>query len=54
MEELEAYVAKGYEAAVEEFLRPESAPPLEEDALRRYHPDQNSLMLIESSQAYWL
>jgi hypothetical protein len=49
-EELERYVAKGYEATVEELLHPEEAPPaLEgEDLVRRYHVDENSLMLIES------
>jgi len=53
-QELEAYVENGYEATVEELLNPEQAPPLEEDILRRYHVDQNSLMIIESCQAYWL
>jgi uncharacterized protein (DUF1800 family) len=53
-DELDAYCARGYEAAVEELLHPEQAPPLDEDIIRRYHVDQNSLMLIESSQAYWL
>lgn len=52
--ELEQYVAKGYEATVEELLYPENAPQLDEDVIRRYHVDQNSLMLIESCQAYWL
>ena len=53
-DELEQYVAKGYEATVDDLLHPERAAPLEEDVIRRYHVDQNSLMLIESSQAYWL
>jgi uncharacterized protein (DUF1800 family) len=53
-EELDEYTARGYEAVVEELLYPELAPPLDEDIIRRYHVDQNSLMLIESSQAYWL
>ena len=53
-DELDAYVAQGYEASVEQLLHPEAAPVMEEDLLRRYHIDQNSLMLIESSQAYWL
>ena len=52
--ELERYVSQGYEATVEELLHPEQAAPLEDDIVRRYHVDQNSLMLIESSQAYWL
>ena len=53
-DELDEYVAQGYEAAVEQLLHPERAPVIDEDVLRRYHIDQNSLMLIESSQAYWL
>ncbi len=53
-EELETCAAQGYEATVEQLLHPERAPVMEEDLIRRYHIDQNSLMLIESSQAYWL
>ena len=53
-DELEQYVAKGYEATVEELLHPDLAPPLDEDVIRRYHVDQNSLLFIESCQAYWL
>ena len=53
--ELESYAAQGYAATVEELLHPELAPPPEDlDLLRRYHIDQNSLMLIDSAQAYWL
>ena len=54
VEELERYASQGYETTVEELLHPQLAPALDEDVLRRYHLDQNSLMLIESSQAYWL
>jgi uncharacterized protein (DUF1800 family) len=55
-DELERYVAQGYEATVEELLHPEKAPAAleDEDLIRRYHVDENSLMLIESCQAYWL
>ena len=55
-EELERYVAKGYEATVEELLHPEDGPPAlaDEDLIRRYHVDENSLMLIDSCQTYWL
>ena len=53
-DELDACVSLGYEATVEQLLHPEGAPVMDEDLLRRYHIDQNSLMLIESSQAYWL
>ena len=55
-DELERYVSKGYEATVEELLHPESAPPAldDEDIIKRYHVDHNSLLLLESCQAYWL
>ncbi len=53
-EELEQCVEQGYEATVERLLRPEDASPWDDALFRRYHVDQNSLMLIESSQSYWL
>ena len=55
-DELERYVAQGYEATVEELLHPEQAPAAldDEDLIRRYHVDENSLMLIDSCQTYWL
>jgi uncharacterized protein (DUF1800 family) len=55
-DELERCTAQGYEATVEELLHPEKAPPALDDAdlIRRYHVDENSLMLVESCQAYWL
>ena len=55
-DELESHIAKGYEATVEELLHPENAPPSieDEDLVRRYHVDVNSLMLLESCQTYWL
>ena len=53
--EIDRAVERGYEATVEELLHPEDRPDLEiEDLIRRYHVDQNSLMLLESSQSYWL
>ena len=55
-DELERYVAQGYEATVEELLHPENAPEGlgDKDLIRRYHVDENSLMLLESCQTYWL
>ena len=55
-EELDAYIAKGYEATVEELLHPEKAPPAleDEDLIRRYHVDGNTLNERESCQTYWL
>ena len=37
-EELEARLAKGYEATVEELLHPEERPPVDRYELLRYHP----------------
>jgi uncharacterized protein (DUF1800 family) len=53
-DELEAYCTKGYEAVVEELLHPEDAPALEDDIIRRYHPDQNSLAHRVAAQANWV
>ena len=54
-DELDSYLNQGYEATVEQLFNPGGSPSLDgEDLIRRYHIDQNSLMLIESSQAYWL
>ena len=53
-EELERYVAQGYEATVEELLHPERAAQLDEDVIRRYHVDQNVLTTPLSCQTYWL
>ncbi len=55
-QEIEGYAVRGYEATVEELLHPEDAPPAleDEDLVRRYHIDQNSLIYVESCQAYWL
>ena len=53
-EELETYAAQGYEATVEQLLHPEDAPEWNDDLVRRYHVDQNSVMLIESAQSYWI
>jgi uncharacterized protein (DUF1800 family) len=55
-DELEVYLAKGYESTVEELLHPQPAPLAREDDLlfRRYHVDVNSMMYHESGQTYWL
>ena len=52
LQELEDYQAKGYKAAVEELLHPEDVPEWDDDLVRRYQPDQNSLMYFESAQSY--
>ena len=55
-DELEAYVAKGYEVVVDELLHPETAPPAvdDEDLWRRYYVGEGRCLLLESAQAYWL
>jgi len=52
--EVEQLCRGSYEDAVEELLYPKHLPNTDDDLIRRYHVDQNSLMLIESSQAHWL
>ena len=55
-EQLESYVAKGYEATVEELLHPEDAPPAldDEDLIRRHHTDLNNLAQVDGCQRYWI
>ena len=53
-DELEKCLEEGYDRTVERLLNPEEAPPWNDALFRRYHVDQNSLMLFESSQSYWL
>ena len=38
-EQLEAALAKGYEATVEELLHPERAPDIDFDLVKRFYPD---------------
>ena len=55
-DELEAYVANGYEAKVKELLHPENAPPAleDEDIVRRYHIDATCAVDPASSESHWL
>ena len=55
-DELEVYAANGYEATVEELIRPESAPVGlgDDDLIRRYHVEQNSFQVVAPTRAYWL
>ena len=52
-EELEARVAKGYEATVEELLHPEQVPAMERDVLMRVQPQWVSQAGIEGQQEEW-
>lgn len=53
-DQLEASLAKGYEATVEELLHPEAQPDLEEDLIFRYYIDQKESRQIEPAQSYWV
>ena len=53
-DELEACVAKGYEARVEELLHPESQPDLEWDLLQRHMPEYSELQAPTSNQQLWV
>ena len=55
-EELESYVAQGYEATVEDLLHPESAPGgiEDEDLIRRYSPQRHSVTGLPDAQAEWV
>ena len=53
-DELEASVAKGYEAVVEELLHPSDPQVMPEDLIRRYHVDQSELRQLDAAGATWL
>ena len=53
-DELEAYVAKGYEATVEELLHPEAQPDVEFDFMERYQPEYAELGNAHTNQQRWI
>ena len=53
-DELEGYVAKGYEATVEQLLHPGEPGNLPDDVIRRLHVDQSELRGLTSAGAYWM
>ncbi len=53
-DQLEAALARGYAATVEELLHPELAPPLEEDLIFRYYPDMKEARQIDPAQSLWV
>ncbi len=53
-QELEQYLAKGYEATVEDLLNPANPQNMPDDIIRRYHPEQSELRDLTSSGAYWM
>ena len=52
--ELEGYLAKGYEATVEELLNPASSEAMPDDLIRRYHTDVAEGRHIESIATRWM
>ena len=53
-DELEARVAKGYEATVEELLHPEEQPDVDLYMMKRYLPEYGEMSGIESNQRSWM
>ena len=53
-DELEAQVARGYEATVEELLHPGESGTIPDDILFRYHADQSALLAPGASAANWM
>ena len=53
-QELEGYLAKGYEATVEELLHPGEAQSMPDDVIRRYHTDMAEMRELYSVAAYWI
>jgi len=53
-DELEAAVARGYEATVEELLHPENQPELDHDLINRYWVDIKESRQIDPAQSYWV
>jgi uncharacterized protein (DUF1800 family) len=53
-DELEAALARGYEATVEELLYPERQPDVEYDLVFRFYPDMKEAREIYSTQSFWL
>lgn len=53
-QELEDYLAKGYEATVEELLHPGDAQSMSDDVIRRYHTDMAEMRELYSVASYWM
>ena len=53
-DELEEYVARGYENVVDDLLDPGDRQNLPDDIIRRYHTDIHESRFLGSAAAYWL
>ena len=52
--ELEEYIAMGYDGAVETLLNPSEPGNMPDDLIRRYHVEQSELRDLAGSAAYWM
>jgi uncharacterized protein (DUF1800 family) len=52
--ELEDYLAMGYDGAVEALLNPSDPGNMPDDLIRRYHVEQSELRDLAGSAAYWM
>ena len=52
--ELDEYAAMGYETTVEDLLNYRDSRGMPDDLIRRYHPDQAELRIIESMGGLWM
>ena len=52
-DELEANVARGYGAVVEDLLHPGDPQNMPDDIIRRYHVDQYEARQLDGAAAYW-
>ena len=53
-DELEACVARGYDAVVEDLLYPSDPQNMPDDIIRRTHVEQSELRLLDGAGAYWM
>jgi uncharacterized protein (DUF1800 family) len=53
-QELDEYVARGYETVVEELLDPGDSGRMPDDVIRRYHNEQSGMMGQVAPASYWL
>ena len=53
-EELEANLARGYEATVEDLLNPADPQNMPDDLIRRYHVDHSEARMLSSAGATWI
>jgi uncharacterized protein (DUF1800 family) len=53
-DELDAALARGYEATVEELLNPERVPDIDEDLAGRYYTEYKEPRFHEKAQTHWV